>query len=181
MSDKLKSRKLWAFIATFIVALANFVFSLGMPAQDVLYLVGLTASYILGQGYVDAKQQPVKELPVADITNSFAAIIQTELAKIPAVKDLPIADIMDAFKVLLSGELAKVNVGQTLSSDDLMTMFKSVLATEMAKINTFTIAPVVAPQPIAVVAPIVVPEVVPVASEAVIAPVDASLTTAPAV
>ena len=58
----------------------------------------MSASCIVGQGYVDGKQQPVKELPVDDITNSFADIIQTELAKVniltvtPAVPTPPASE-----------------------------------------------------------------------------------------
>ena len=109
MSDKLKSRKLWAFIATFVIALANFVFGLGMPAQDVLYLVGLTASYLLGQGYVDAKQQKVDVLPSADLANSLTNIIQAEIAKTGFGKNLPMEEIFDMFRGIMKQELSSVN------------------------------------------------------------------------
>ena len=109
MSEKLKSRKLWAFIATFVMAIANFVFGLGMPAQDVLYLVGLTASYLLGQGYVDAKQNPVSVLPSADLANSVTSIIQAEIAKTGFGKNLPMEDILAMFKTIMSQELSKMN------------------------------------------------------------------------
>ena len=52
-----------------------------MPTQDVLYLVVLAVSYILGQGYVDANQQSVNTFPIDDLTQSFSNIIQAELAK----------------------------------------------------------------------------------------------------
>jgi hypothetical protein len=52
MIDKLKSRKLWATVATTVIVLVgNHV---GVP-NDILTLVtGLVASYIIGQSVVDA-------------------------------------------------------------------------------------------------------------------------------
>ena len=91
------------------MAIANFVFGLGMPAQDVLYLVGLTASYLLGQGYVDAKQNPVSVLPSADLANSVTSIIQAEIAKTGFGKNLPMEDILAMFKTIMSQELSKMN------------------------------------------------------------------------
>lgn len=41
----------------------------------------MSPSYILGKGYVDAKQQPVKEFPIEDFAQSLTNIIQAELAK----------------------------------------------------------------------------------------------------
>ena len=130
MSEKLKSRKLWAFILTALLVVANFIFTLGIPSADVLYLVGLTASYILGQGFVDTKQQPVKELPVGDITSALADIVRAELVNTP--------------------------VGKTLPLDELTAMFQKILATEMSKINAFTVLPVV-PAPPGSTDPIVLP------------------------
>jgi len=115
MSEKLKSRKLWAFIITVLIILSDYVFTLRIPSDALLYLVGIAASYILGQGYVDAKQQPVKELPVADITSAIANIFQEEISR--------------------------TNVGKTLPLDELTMMFKKILATEMSKINAFTVSP----------------------------------------
>jgi len=110
MSDKLKSRKLWAFIVVAILVLFNSIFKLGMPTEDVLYLVIVSASYILGQGYVDAKQQPVKEFPTDDISQSFTNIIQAELSKLNFSKDLPMDSILDIVKALIKQELGKLNV-----------------------------------------------------------------------
>ena len=115
MCEKLKSRKLWAFIITVLIILSDYVFTLRIPSEALLYLVGISASYILGQGYVDAKQQPVKELPVEDITSAIANIFQEELSR--------------------------TNVGKTLPLDELTMMFKKILATEMSKINAFTVSP----------------------------------------
>ncbi len=124
MSDKLKSRKLWAFIGIVALVLANFIFRLGMPSEDVLYLVIASASYILGQGYVDAKQQKVDVLPSADLANSVTNIIQAEIAKTGFGKNLPMEEIL--------------------------AMFKTILGEELPKINTFTISPAVVTAPAAV-------------------------------
>ena len=110
MSDKLKSRKLWVFIVVAILVLFNSIFKLNMPTEDVLYLVIVSASYILGQGYVDAKQQPVNEFPIEDISQFFTNIIQAELSKINFSKDLPLDSILDIVKTLIKQELGKSNV-----------------------------------------------------------------------
>ena len=126
MFEKLKSRKLWAFVGTVLIILLNFVFKLGMPPEDVLYLVIASSSYILGQGIVDAKQQKVGILPSVDLANSVTNIIQAEIAKTGFGKNLPIEEIL--------------------------TMFKGIITQELAKINTFTISPVV-PTPVSVATP----------------------------
>jgi len=126
MFEKLKSRKLWAFIGTVLIVLLNFVFKLGMPSEDVLYLVIASSSYILGQGFVDAKQQKVGILPSVDLANSVTNIIQAEIAKTGFGKNLPIEEIL--------------------------TMFKGIITQELAKINTFTISPVV-PTPVSAATP----------------------------
>ena len=118
MSNKLKSRKLWAFIGVAIMVLFNSVFKLGLPKEDVLYLVIVSASYILGQGYVDAKQQPVKDFPVDDISQSFTDIIQAELSKINFSKDLPMDSILDIVKTLIKQELGKLNVSLNLAEQE---------------------------------------------------------------
>ncbi len=119
MSDKLKSRKLWVFIGVAILVLFNSIFKLGMPTEDVLYLVIVSASYILGQGYVDAKQQPVKEFPIDDISQSFTNIIQAELSKINFSKeDLPMDSILDIVKTLIKQELGKLNVSLNLAEQE---------------------------------------------------------------
>lgn len=110
MSEKLKSRKLWVFIALVALIVCNYLFGLGMPTPDVLYLVILGASYILGQGYVDAKQQPTKDLPVGDILQSFTNIIQAELGKLDFGKNIPPEKILmmltPIFKQILEGQAA---------------------------------------------------------------------------
>ena len=138
MSDKLKSRKLWAFIGIVALVMANFVFKLGMPTEDVLYLVIASASYILGQGYVDAKQQKVDVLPSADLANSVTNIIQAEIAKTGFGKNLPMEEIL--------------------------AMFKTIMSQELSKINTFTISPAVAAAVVDVTDP--VPVIVPVQQQA---------------
>jgi len=115
--EKLKSRKLWAFVGIVLIVLLNFVFKLGMPPEDVLYLVIASSSYILGQGFVDAKQQKVGILPSVDLANSVTNIIQAEIAKTGLGKNLPIEEIL--------------------------TMFKGIISQELVKTNTFTINPVV--------------------------------------
>jgi len=110
MNNKFKSRKLWAFIVTALVIVANYAFTLNIPVQALLYLVGLTASYILGQGYVDAKQQPVKELPIADITNALGSIVEDVFARTPIGKELPLDELTILFKSVLSAELAKMSI-----------------------------------------------------------------------
>lgn len=134
MSDKLKSRKLWAFIGIVALVLVNFIFKLGMPEQDVLYLVIATASYILGQGYVDAKQQKVSVLPSEDLANSVTNIIQAEIAKTGFGKNLPMEQIF--------------------------TMVRGIMKQELSNVNTFTLSPVVA-TPVPEVSP-VAPDPVPV-------------------
>jgi len=119
MSEKFKSRKLLVFIFTALVIISDMVFTLNMPKDALQFLAVTSIGYILGQGYVDAKQQPVTSLPVADITNSIASIIQEELAQ--------------------------TNIGKALPLDEMTAIFKSVLGAELSKINTFTIAPVVSP------------------------------------
>lgn len=108
MSDKLKSRKLWVFIALVLLVVGNYLFGLGMPPADVLYLVILGASYILGQGYVDAKQQPVKEFPVNDVTQSFTSIMQAELGKIDFGQNFPLEKILEALTPIMKQKLGKL-------------------------------------------------------------------------
>ena len=124
MSEKLKSRKLWAFIGIIVLVLANFIFKLAMPSEDVLYLVIAVSSYILGQGYVDAKQQKVDVFPSADLANSFTNIIQAELAKTGFGKNLPMEDILTFLK-----ELGKLNITLTSALENDQTLPDSQAAT----------------------------------------------------
>lgn len=108
MSDKLKSRKLWVFIALVALVVGNYLFGLGMPAQDVLYLVILGASYILGQGYVDGKQQPVKQFPVDDVSQSVLSIIKAELEKTGFGQNTPLEKILESLMPVFKQELGKL-------------------------------------------------------------------------
>lgn len=108
MFEKLKSRKLWAFVGVALLVLLNALFKLEMPKEDVLYLVIVSASYILGQGYVDAKQQPVKEFPIEDFTQSLTNIIQKELSKISLMETVPVESILDIVKTLVTQEIGKL-------------------------------------------------------------------------
>lgn len=118
MSDKLKSRKLWAFVGMAILVLLNTIFKLDMPKEDVLYLVIVSASYILGQGYVDAKQQPVKEFPIEDFTQSLTNIIQKDLSEISLGKTVPVESILDMVKTLVTQEIRKLSVSLNLSEPE---------------------------------------------------------------
>ena len=91
-----------------------------------LYLVIASSSYILGQGFVDAKQQVGGILPSVDLANSVTNIIQTEIAKTGFGKNLPMEEIL--------------------------ALFKGIIAQELAKIKPFTISPVVA-TPVSVATP----------------------------
>jgi len=118
MSDKLKSRKLWVFIALVALVAVNFIFKLGMPSEDVFYLVLLGASYILGQGYVDAKKQPVQGFPAEDVSTAVTNIIQAELTKTGFGKNLPIEDILNMFKAVMRQELGKLNITLVPAPED---------------------------------------------------------------
>jgi hypothetical protein len=109
MSDKLKSRKLWVLIVLVVLVVCNYRFGLGMPPGDVFYLVILGASYILGQGYVDAKQQPVPEFPTNDVIQSVSNIIQAEVGKLDLKKDIPIEKFIEALTPILKEEFQKLN------------------------------------------------------------------------
>jgi len=119
MSEKLKSRKLIVFTITFIavgvLSIANARLNLGLPSSDLLYLVIASATYILGQGYVDAKQQTVKELPAEDISTSITNIVKSELDKVGVAKNMPIEEIIDALKPILMKELCNLSVSQGVS------------------------------------------------------------------
>jgi len=66
----------------------------------------------LDKGYVDAKQQPIKEFPVEDIAQSFTHIVQTELLKTRLGNNLPIDPILDLLKTLIKQELDKFNLSE---------------------------------------------------------------------
>ena len=51
--DKIKSRKLWATVATALLVLCNRKLGLGLDAADLATLAGLVATYLVAQGIVD--------------------------------------------------------------------------------------------------------------------------------
>jgi hypothetical protein len=54
--DKIKSRKLWATVATALLVLCNRKLALGLDAADLATLAGLVATYLVAQGIVDKEQ-----------------------------------------------------------------------------------------------------------------------------
>ena len=54
--DKIKSRKLWATVATALLVLCNRKLGLGLDAADLATLAGLVATYLVAQGIVDKEQ-----------------------------------------------------------------------------------------------------------------------------
>ena len=55
--EKLKSRKFILVVATAILTICNDGLGLGLPTESILSIVGLVASYVVGQGYVDGKEK----------------------------------------------------------------------------------------------------------------------------
>lgn len=108
MTEKIKSRKLWVLIGLVLLVLGNYIFNLGMPPSDVLYLVILGASYILGQGFVDAKQQPVQKFPVDDVSQSVGNIIQAELSKLDFSKNVPMEKIIEGLTPIMKQVLGNL-------------------------------------------------------------------------
>lgn len=51
---KLKSRKFLLALATFVLIILNDVIGLKLPTQEILAIVGISASYIAGESLVDA-------------------------------------------------------------------------------------------------------------------------------
>lgn len=95
MLTKLNSRKLLVFIGLVLLVVSNYFVGFGLPSEDVLYLTILGVSYILGQGFVDAKKQPTNEFPVEGFTNSVTTIIQAELGKLDFGKNIPMEKIIE--------------------------------------------------------------------------------------
>jgi hypothetical protein len=93
----MKSRKLWVFIGLVLLVVSDYFFGLGIPTSDVLYLIILGASYILGQGYVDAKRQSVSEFPLYDVMT----IIQAELKKLDYSNNFPMEKILNAISAII--------------------------------------------------------------------------------
>jgi hypothetical protein len=58
--NKLKSRKLWMALLAAILPIINTEFGLGLDTNSVLAVIGVIATYILGQAHVDGKKQEQK-------------------------------------------------------------------------------------------------------------------------
>ena len=56
MFEKLKSRKLWATIASYLVIALNDVLEVGIEKETIFSLVALITGYNAAQGYVDAQK-----------------------------------------------------------------------------------------------------------------------------
>jgi uncharacterized membrane protein (DUF441 family) len=54
--EKLKSRKLWMALLAAILPVINTEFGLGLDTNSILAVIGVIATYILGQSHVDAKK-----------------------------------------------------------------------------------------------------------------------------
>jgi hypothetical protein len=54
--EKLKSRKLWMALLAAILPIINTEFALGLDTNSILAVIGVIATYILGQAHVDAKR-----------------------------------------------------------------------------------------------------------------------------
>ena len=55
--EKLKSRKFILVVATAMLTICNDGLGLGLPSESIMTIVGLVATYVLGQGYVDGKEK----------------------------------------------------------------------------------------------------------------------------
>ena len=51
--DRIKSRKLWATVATAMLVVVNRKLGLGLEPGDLATLAGLVATYLVAQGLVD--------------------------------------------------------------------------------------------------------------------------------
>lgn len=58
---KLKSRKFILVVATAMLTICNDGLGLGLPAESIMTIVGLVASYCVSQGYVDGKAKEAGE------------------------------------------------------------------------------------------------------------------------
>jgi len=101
MVDKLLSRKLGILIGLVALVICNYYFRLGMPPDDILYLVVLGVSYILGQGYVDAKKQPVQDFPVDAMAQSVMNLVKAEQIKLGFGNNVPMEKIIEAFGLFM--------------------------------------------------------------------------------
>ena len=54
---KLKSRKFILVVAAAILTVCNDGLGWGLPTESIMSVVGLVASYVIGQGYVDGKEK----------------------------------------------------------------------------------------------------------------------------
>jgi uncharacterized protein (DUF2062 family) len=101
MFTKLNSRKLWVFGILAILVVCNYAFDFGLPSEDLLYLIILGGSYILGQGFVDAKQQTVQDFPVDLVTD----LISAELQKLGQGTNVPMEKIIELLIPILKQTL----------------------------------------------------------------------------
>jgi len=58
--EKLKSRKLWATLAAYVVVALNDVLEIGLDKETIYSLVAIVSGYNVGQGIADMKGTPVK-------------------------------------------------------------------------------------------------------------------------
>ena len=97
-------KKLGVLVLTLIIVVLNYVLSVNMPLEVIMSLIGLSATYVLGQSSVDGKKATA---PVENLAAAMTTIIQTELAKTNTT--LPLDEIMTIFKGILTTELSKIN------------------------------------------------------------------------
>jgi len=96
----------------------NYIFALNMPAQALMYLVVASGTYMISQGYVDAKQTNVTTFPVDDVTNAVSDIIQSQMQKTGFGNNLPMETIVELVKTVLKQELSKLFVTPEVVSTD---------------------------------------------------------------
>lgn len=58
--EKLKSRKFILVVAAALLTICNKGLGLGLPTESILQIVGLVASYVFCQGYVDGQAAKAK-------------------------------------------------------------------------------------------------------------------------
>jgi len=120
LKSKLLSRKLGAFLLVVVIVIANYAFNLNMPNSDLMALVASAVGYILGQGYVDAKTQPI-----GDIATAITDVVQSQVIKLPIANTLPMDELHVMFEKVLEDKLSKVNVltlvtpGPVVAPDDI--------------------------------------------------------------
>lgn len=53
--EKLKSRKFWMSIITALIIICNEGLDFGLPKEAIFSITGVVMTYLVSQGYVDAK------------------------------------------------------------------------------------------------------------------------------